>query len=160
MADDFDLIAYLTDIGRRLAAIERMMGIYVQGNADKIPTADIITIHNAFYHWESGGNYAEGAITKGQTGDQLYRLRPGQASSGGIYEPSAAPTVWEPVVMDHAGTIDDPIPWVSSMTAYKGKYYTEGGKTYRCKRDDTGSGTALYYTIAELLGDYFEEATV
>lgn len=39
-------------------------------------------------------------------------------------------------------------------------YVRKDGTVYRCKRDDTGSGTALYYTISQLVGDYFEAVTV
>jgi hypothetical protein len=45
------------------------------------------------------------------------------------------------------------------MTAHKGLYYTEDGKTYLCIREDATTGTALYYTIVSLLGNYFEAVT-
>ena len=86
---------------------------------------------------------------------RVYKCRQAHTSTT-TWQPSATPTLWEPVDTTHAGTLTDPIPWTSGMTAYLNKYYSEGGKTYRCKRDDTGNGTALYYTIAQLLGDYFE----
>lgn len=86
---------------------------------------------------------------------RVYKCRQAHTSTT-TWQPSATPTLWEPVDPTHAGTLTDPIPWTSGMTAYLNKHYSEGGKTYRCKRDDTGNGTALYYTIAQLPGDYFE----
>lgn len=53
----------------------------------------------------------------------------------------------------------DPIPWTSGMTAHKGLYYTEDGKTYLCIREDAATGTELYYKISDLLGNYFEAVT-
>ena len=109
-----------------------------------------------FGPWKTGIDYTVGQYRN--YGDKLYRCIQAHTSTS-TWQPSATPTLWEPIVLDHAGTQADPIPWTSGMTAHKGLYYTEGGKVYRCKRDDTGSGTALYYTIAQLVGDYFEAVT-
>lgn len=78
------------------------------------------------------------------------------ADAQSLLQPSATPTLWEPIVLDHAGTQADPIPWTSGMTAHKGLYYVEDSKLYLCIRDDASTGTALYYRIADLLGNYFE----
>ena len=46
------------------------------------------------------------------------------------------------------------------MRYYKGKYYLDGGKIYKCTRDDSnGQGTILQYIPSQLVGIYFEEAT-
>lgn len=154
---DFDIKAYLTDIGKRIAALERICGIYAQGNADTVGMADIITIAKGYPLWLADIKYTAGNIRR--EGDMLYKCRQDHTSNA-AWQPSATPTLWEPIVLDHSGTLSDPIPWTSGMTAHLNLYYSEGGKVYRCKRDDTGSGTALYYTISQLVGDYFEEAAV
>lgn len=43
--------------------------------------------------------------------------------------------IYRPIDKEHAGTAVDPIPWVSGMDCYTGKYYSHGGKTYLCKQD-------------------------
>ena len=57
------------------------------------------------------------------------------------------------------GTIDNPITAAAGMRYYKDLYYLDGGKTYRCIRDDSnGQGTILHYVPSQLVGIYFEEA--
>lgn len=45
--------------------------------------------------------------------------------------------VYRPIDQSHAGTKDDPIPWVYGMDCFADKYYSYGGKTYLCKSDMT-----------------------
>ena len=154
---DADIVAYFTSLGKRIAALERICGIYAQGNADTVGKADILTIAKGYPLWAADTKYLVGDIRR--DGDGLYKCRQAHTSTS-TWQPSVTPTLWEPIVLDHAGTQADPMPWTSGMTAHLNLYYSEGGKVYRCKRDDTGSGTALYYTISQLVGDYFEAVTV
>lgn len=56
------------------------------------------------------------------------------------------------------GTIDNPITAAAGMRYFKDKYYLDGGKTYKCIRDDSnGQGTILQYLPSQLVGIYFEE---
>lgn len=43
--------------------------------------------------------------------------------------------IYRPVEREHAGTMADPIPWVSGMDCRTGKYYSYEGVTYLCKSD-------------------------
>lgn len=43
--------------------------------------------------------------------------------------------VYRPIDQEHAGTQADPIPWVSGMDCYAGKYYGYEGKIYLAKLD-------------------------
>lgn len=54
---------------------------------------------------------------------------------------------------DHAGTIDDPIPYEKNMEIFNGLYYTQGGVLYLCIRD---SGQPLYHDLSSLIGIYVE----
>lgn len=71
------------------------------------------------------------------------------------WEPGAEGTeaLYEEVVIDHAGTLDDPIPYDGNMELFNGKYYSQDEKTYLCNRD---TGQAVYHTLAELVGLYVE----
>ena len=67
---------------------------------------------------------------------------------------------WEAVAKpEEEGTLNNPITAEVGMRYYKDKYYLDGGKIYRCIRDDSnGQGTILYYVPSQLVGIYFEEA--
>ena len=54
----------------------------------------------------------------------------------------------------HAGTLEDPIPWVLNMQPEKDKYYVEGELIAKCIEDP---GQALHNKLSELCpGRYFE----
>lgn len=63
--------------------------------------------------------------------------------------------LYERIDEKHEGTVGDPIPYEAPMEIFSGKYYTEDGLLYLCTRD---SGTALTHGLAELVGQYVEEA--
>ena len=43
--------------------------------------------------------------------------------------------VYRPVDVVHAGTLEDPIPWVYGMDCHSGLYYSHGGRVYLCNAD-------------------------
>ena len=58
------------------------------------------------------------------------------------------------------GTIENHIKEADGRRYFKDKYYLDGGKIYKCIRDDSnGQGTILHYVPSQLVGIYFEEAT-
>lgn len=59
------------------------------------------------------------------------------------------------IVEDHAGTIDDPIPYPAdgNMVIYNGKYYIDNGIIYKCIRD---SQQPLYTSLANVVNNYVE----
>lgn len=71
------------------------------------------------------------------------------------WEPGATGTeaLYEEVVVNHAGTADDPISYDGNMELFNGKYYSQDGVTYLCNRD---TGQAVYHALAELVGLYVE----
>lgn len=69
-----------------------------------------------------------------------------------VYPPSMdTAALYEVVVYEHEGTIDDPIPYTPPMEIYEGKYYTQYGFKYVCLRD---SGIALTHDLSALVGIY------
>lgn len=154
---EIDYVAYLRQLGKRIAALERICGVYAQDNFENIANNDIATIGNAFEAWAVDTAYVIGKIVS-YTDGKIYKCRTAHTSNS-TWTPDVTTTYWEPIDMEHAGTYVDPIPWSNGMTANMGKYYSENEIIYRCIRDDSGTGTALYYTCAELAGDYFEIAT-
>ena len=64
--------------------------------------------------------------------------------------------------MEHAGTVEDPIPAARGMDYVYGKYYLdpEDNRVYICKRVGEADGGVinLQYLPHELIGQYFEAA--
>lgn len=56
---------------------------------------------------------------------------------------------------EHAGTIDNPIPYNGNMALEAGKYYIQDGVVYYCNRD---TGNPVYSPLAELVGLFVEVA--
>ena len=81
-----------------------------------------------------------------------------------VLQAHTAQSTWAPgngteslfVVIDkeHAGTLDDPIPYEGNMELFNGKYYIQNEVVYLCIRD---SGTPLYHELSALIGNYVEE---
>ena len=73
------------------------------------------------------------------------------------WSPGAKDTesLYKVVVLDHAGTADDPIPYDGNMELVEGKYYTQDGATYLCTRS---TGQPVYHTLEGLVGQYVVKA--
>ena len=81
-----------------------------------------------------------------------------------VLQAHTAQSTWAPgngteslfVVIDkeHAGTLDDPIPYDGNMELFNGKYYIQNEVVYLCTRD---SGAPLYHDLMNLIGVYVEE---
>lgn len=69
---------------------------------------------------------------------QVYRMVQPSAVMPQAHQPPGGEgmlAVYRPIDQEHAGTQADPIPWVSGMDCYAGKYYGYEGKTYLAKLD-------------------------
>lgn len=87
-----------------------------------------------------------------QYGDKLYKCRQDHVTQAD-YAPDITPALWDVIDVEHAGTLEDPIPYDPNMVVYGDKYYTYDGIVYKCIRD---SGVPLYTTPDTLLNNYFE----
>ena len=86
-------------------------------------------------------------------GDGLWKVRQAHTVQA-HYPPSmATAALYERVDREHAGTIEDPIPYSPPMEIFAGKHYIQGGTVYRCTRD---SGQALTHDLSALVGIYVE----
>lgn len=77
------------------------------------------------------------------------------------WSPENQSSLWVEVVEDHAGTLEDPIPYNEElnplwqgMILEEGKYYTQSGAVYKCTID---SGIKLTQNLADLVGHYVEQ---
>ena len=110
-----------------------------------------------FEPWSGYRNYVVGDRVR--DGENLYRCY-NAISANPTWLPENTAAHWEPITVGEDGTIDNPITAAAGMRYYKDLYYADGGKTYKCIRDDSnGQGTILHYLPSQLVGIYFEEVT-
>ena len=106
-------------------------------------------------HWKSGITVKVGE--RYQYNGRLYKI--GQAhTTQSDWTPDITPSLCVVIDVEHAGTLDDPIPAVASMEYTKGKYYIENGTIYLMNRQGMAEGESivLHYTPSQLVGIYFE----
>lgn len=98
-----------------------------------------------------GKELAQGKIVSHD--DKLWRVRQTHTAQEDWMPSLESASLWEVIEVEHAGTLDDPIPYSVPMEIFKDKYYTEDGITYLCTRD---SGIALSHPLSALVGVYVE----
>ena len=129
----------------------------ITGAAAKLTDKEALDSIELFESWSGYRNYVVGDRVR--DGENLYRCY-NAISANPTWRPSATPAHWERVTADEDGTIDNPITSAEGMRYFKDKYYLDGGKIYRCTRDDSGGeGTVMHYLPSQLVGIYFEEVT-
>lgn len=110
--------------------------LYVQ-TSTSITDAQALEMPDLFKTWEealaAGAELAKDTIIN--DGGKLYRVV--QPVTPQEHRPPHAEgmlAVYRPIDQTHAGTKEDPIPWVYGMDTEQSKYYSYGGKTYLCKQ--------------------------
>lgn len=88
--------------------------------------------------------------------DELWKVRQAHTIQE-QYPPSVdTASLYERIDEAHTGTIDDLVPYDSTMQVYNGIYYSYEGKLYICIRD---SGQPLYANPGDLIDNYFQLVT-
>lgn len=111
--------------------------LYVQAATD-VPDETALEMPDLFKTWEevlaAGQNVAQNAIIN--DGGTLYRV----VAAGGVLPQEHQPphgegmlAVYRPIDTAHAGTLEDPIPWVYGMDCTEGLYYFHNDTVYLCK---------------------------
>ena len=85
----------------------------------------------------------------------LYKVRTTHAKQADWIPGQETASLFEAINEQHAGTIDDPIPYNGNMELFAGKYYTQHGVAYKCIRD---TEQPVYQALADLVGIYVEIA--
>lgn len=104
--------------------------------ATTITDTQALQMPDLFPVWEdvlaAGEKLAEGTILK--DGAVLYRV----VQAGGVTPQEHQPphgegmlAVYRPIDQTHAGTLEDPIPWVYGMDCHAGVYFSYQGHTYQ-----------------------------
>ena len=127
------------------------------GNA--LTDAQALTCKLIYQQWD---NLVGTTATPGQRflhGETLFKVRAdaSEHTFSREWEPGVTTaSLYEAIDEEHAGTLDDPIPFTQPMEIFKDKYYSQNGKVYLCTRD---SGQPLAFDLAELVGLYVTEVT-
>ena len=111
----------------------RVAAMAFAATATAIPDAQALVMPDLFPVWETvlteGAKLAaERVISKD---GQLYRVV--QAVTPQEHQPPDGEgmlAIYRPINPEHAGTADDPIPWVYGMDCHAGKYYSYEGAVY------------------------------
>lgn len=137
-----------TDAGRVLreeqdkaAAEARLTGqmqaavkLYVQAATD-IPDEQALEMPDLFKSWDevlAAGEQLEANTILNLDG-QLYRVvQPVTPQAHQRPDSEGMLAIYRPIDQTHAGTQEDPIPFVYGMDTEQGKYYSSGGKVYLC----------------------------
>lgn len=100
----------------------------------EIPDASALEMATLFPAWEDvlqkGAELAKGRIISDD--GQLYRVE--QAVTPQTHQTphdDGMLAIYRPIDKAHAGTLDDPIPWVYGMDCLSGTYYSYNGAIYR-----------------------------
>lgn len=122
----------------QLSAVAKL---YVQAATD-VPDETALEMPDLFKTWEevlaAGQNVAQNAIIN--DGGTLYRV----VAAGGVLPQEHQPphgegmlAVYRPIDTAHAGTMEDPIPWMYGMDCTEGLYYSHNATVYLCKANMT-----------------------
>ena len=136
----------------RAKQIRRMAMI----NAETLEDSQAAEVRTLYPEWKPGETVEPGDRRYRPPVDTLYKVREGKGhTTQEGWEPENMADSWEALDVEHAGTVDDPIPAKPNMRYYPGKYYLDGGRVYKCTRD---TEQAIAQLPHELVGVYFEEA--
>ena len=136
----------------QVAAVRNLMAVTKSGiNTMALTDTEALRVKDMYPVWAPGIEVKTGE--KYQHDGGLWRVRQDHTTQEG-WEPSMdTASLWERIDEEHAGTLEDPIPYTPPMEIFKDKYYVQDGVTYLCTRD---SETPLSYNMTELVGLYVE----
>lgn len=117
--------------------VQAAVKLYVQAATD-IPDEQALEMPDLFKSWDEALAAGEelAANTVLNLDGQLYRVVQAvtpQAHQRPDGEGMLA--IYRPINQTHAGTAEDPVPFVYGMDTEQGKYYSYGGKVYLCNLD-------------------------
>lgn len=140
--------------------VNQMIGLFAsQINNMEISDADALKFKNLYPDWKEFIGKSLKANFKINHNDRLYKTlqevatvldqegyRPGEVGSEALYEE---------INETNQGTLEDPIPYNNNMELFAGKYYSQGGITYKCTRN---TEQPVYHDLSALVGIYVEVA--
>ena len=131
--------------------------IVAGSNAVERSDADALAVKDIYPAWESlVGQTVNKAGFKFTYGDKLYKTIPAGHTFAAEWVPGVGTESLYTCIDDqHAGTVDDPIPYDGNLELTEGLYYIQDGVVYLCTRS---SGQPVYHALSDLVGMYVEVA--
>ena len=136
----------------QVAAVRNLMEATKSGiNTMALTDTEALKVKEVYPEWKAGIEAKAGE--RYQYAGLLYKCRQAHTTQAG-WEPSIdTAALYEEINETHAGTADDPIPYNNNMALEAGKYYVQGGATYRCTRS---TEIPVYAALKDLVGIYVE----
>lgn len=128
--------------------------------AQYLPDAEALEAKALYPRWENlvelGSVQTDEAGYKFLYGEDLYKCKNPNPTFQADWVPGVGTeSLYERIDEDHAGTLEDPIPYDGNMELFEGKYYSQNGVVYLCTRN---TGAAVYHALSDLVGLYVEVA--
>lgn len=120
-------------------------------NTYELTPSEALQVKDRYPEWIAGITVKVGE--RYLSDDILWECIQGHTTQENWRPGTSTASLWKVVDEEHAGTIDDPIPYVTPMELFNGKYYRQDGVTYKCTRD---SGIPLVQDLSALVGLYVE----
>ena len=120
-------------------------------NTYELTPAEALQVKDRYPEWIAGITVKVGE--RYLSDDILWECIQGHTTQENWRPGTSTASLWKVVDEEHAGTIADPIPYVTPMELFNGKYYRQDGVTYKCTRD---SGIPLVQDLSALVGLYVE----
>lgn len=114
-------------------------------NSEKLQLKDM------FPEWKSGIPVKQGDTYR--VGDDLWEALKDHTTQESWKPGLETSSIWKHVDKEHAGTIEDPIPYAPPMEIFAGKYYVQNEVKYKCTRN---SDVPLTHDLSALVGHYVE----
>lgn len=112
---------------------------------------EALSVKELYPRWEDKVNTTIEAGYITLYNDNLWRARQTHTAME-IYPPSLeTASLYEVIVKDHEGTMEDPIPYDGNMELEEGRYYSQDGVVYVCTRS---TGVPVYNALKDLVGIY------
>ena len=159
----------LLTFGIRERTEEEIQQEDVQTAISYLSDEQALTVKNLYPEYDPNGRKYKTGNRATQDG-VLYKCLQDHVSQPD-WAPGLAPSLWVALNSEeHSGTQEDPIPVPDTVTTagmeYEyGKYYSENGTVYLCKRGGVedpeemyGQKETLYFAPSALIGQYFEVA--
>lgn len=139
----------------RQADITKLMLMAI--NTMSLDDQQSLEVKSLYPTWESFIGKQLEKDMKVQYDGKLFKVVQTHTAQQDWYPSISTASLFTEIVEDHAGTLEDPIPYPAdgNMVIYNGKYYIDNGVIYKCVRD---SGIPLYTPLANVVGNYVQLA--
>lgn len=137
---------------KRHEAALRVKPLYQKG-AQSLSDDEALEVKGIYPKWEDLIGTAAEVDYKFSHDGKLYRVVQAHTFQSNWIPGVGTESLYVVIDEEHAGTIDNPIPYNGNMALEAGKYYSEDGVVYYCTRDTINP---VYAALADLVPLYVE----